>query len=88
MDLASSKLFPTWGNGRSGEESVAKWLYLFLILEGLMDVEWNIKSWVDVGGILNHMDIVLNLEFPEGKLTTPFKILPSLANRRTLLSPS
>jgi hypothetical protein len=37
LDIMPTKLSPTWRNIRKGEALVAKWIYLFMILEDLLE---------------------------------------------------
>jgi len=61
IDLAPKKLSQTWSNGRNSRDLISKRLYLFLILEGILDKQWCFKSIVEVKGISDHMPISLEV---------------------------
>jgi hypothetical protein len=62
VDQEPSKLSPTWRNERKGVNCIAKNLYHFLISEEIIRGSWNIKYWVEVGGLSDHLPILLKLD--------------------------
>ena len=72
VNLQHLKLTPTWRNNRCGEQAISKRLDRFLILGSLI-----VKTWVEVGGLSNHLPILLQLQGLERKPIALFKFNPS-----------
>jgi hypothetical protein len=62
VDLEPLKLSQTWWNGRKGDFLVAKRLDRFLISEYLLENPWIFKSKLVVGGMFDHMPILLKID--------------------------
>ena len=77
VDVQPLKVEPTWNNNRSVEQSIYKRLGRFLISENLMSGPLTTKTWVEAGGLLYHLPIILPLEKKELKLAPPFRFNPS-----------
>jgi hypothetical protein len=73
IDPEPLKLSQTWKNGRKGDNMVAKRLNRFIILEDLIENPWIIKSCVAVGGIFDHMPILLKIDKKEAKSSSLLK---------------
>ena len=61
VDLQPMKLTPTWRNNRCGEQAISKRLDIFLILENLLSGSLIVKTWAEVGGLSDHLPILLQL---------------------------
>jgi len=53
-DVEPIKLIPTWRNNKSGEARISKRLYKFLVYGVLLNDFDRIRSWMEVGGGLDH----------------------------------
>ena len=73
VDIQPLKLTPTWRNNRSGDQAISKSLDRFFLLENLLSKSLIIKSWVEVGGMLDHLLVLLQIQNPETKPAAPFK---------------
>jgi hypothetical protein len=73
IDLEPKKLSHTWSNGRKGTGLVEKRLDCFMIYEGLIEKNWSISSRVDIGGISNHLPIVLEVLNSDSTRSFPIK---------------
>jgi hypothetical protein len=67
------KVTPTWRNARRGREGISKRLDCFLIAETLFNHHLGITSWVDIGGLSDHLPILLKLESEDWKPPSPIK---------------
>jgi len=74
IDLAPKKISHTSSNGRKGVGLVAKQIDLFMISKGLIENQWEIYSRVEIGGLSDHLSIVLDLS----KVVTSREILRKL----------
>jgi hypothetical protein len=50
-DIEPLKMTPTWRNGRSGEDVVAKRLDRFLVSEDLLETRVHVRASVTEGGL-------------------------------------
>ena len=64
VDLQPLKLTPTWRNNRSGEQAISKRLDRFLLLENLLSGYLIVKTWVEVGGLSDHLPFLLQIQSP------------------------
>ena len=71
------KLTPTWRNNRSGEHEISKRLDRFFISKKILSESLIIKSWVEVGGLSDHLPDLLQIQNPETKPAASFKFNPS-----------
>jgi hypothetical protein len=67
------KISQTWRIRRKGKDAVAKRLDHFLLSKNIMEKNWKIKSKVVVGGISDHMPIMLEVCIPSRILPAPMK---------------
>jgi hypothetical protein len=61
LDIAPTKLGPTWRNKRMGEEHIAKRLDHFLISTHLVEVLLLLRQWVGSRGKSDHYPIFLEV---------------------------
>jgi hypothetical protein len=73
LDIEPTKLKPTWRNNRVGEDSIAKRLDHFLIVDSLLEKPLHLKQWIGFGGISDHVPIFLELRQGPRKPASPFK---------------
>jgi hypothetical protein len=73
VDLEPPKMSQTWRNRRKGDDLVSKRLDRFLLAECFLENTYICKSSVMVGGILDHMLILLNIRKIGFKPPSPFK---------------
>jgi hypothetical protein len=65
---------PTWRNGRSGQEAIARRLDRCMVSEGLLAAVGLSRSWVEYPFISDHAPILLQLEIPPIYKAYPFKL--------------
>jgi hypothetical protein len=73
IELEPQKLTQTLRSGRKGNELVAKRLEIFLISKGMIDYQWKFKSLVVLGGISDHIPIVLEIDKKNPHSPSPTK---------------
>jgi len=73
VDISLDLLAPTWRNGRTGGENVAKRLDRFLISGGLIDRFGRYRSWTTPEGIYDHLPVSLQVDFLFNRVHYPFK---------------
>ena len=61
VDLEPPKLSQTWRNGRKGDDLVTKRLDRFFIVEKNMENPLIIKTSILVGGVSDHMPILIRI---------------------------
>jgi hypothetical protein len=76
IDIVPGKVVPTWRNGRSGADLIAKRLDRFFISEEFLSVVGIYRSWVEYPFISDHALILLQLELPPLYKAYPFKLNP------------
>jgi hypothetical protein len=74
VDIVSAEVVPTWQNGRSGDDSIAKILDRFYVAEDLIASTLRYRTWVEFPFLSDHAPIFL--EFGAGILAVayPFKL--------------
>jgi hypothetical protein len=80
IDIEPGKVVPTWRNGRSGADLIAKRLDRFFISEELLSMVGIYRSWVEYPFISDHAPVLLQLE-----ITPLFKAYPFKLNSQWLL---
>jgi hypothetical protein len=80
IDIQPEKVVPTWRNGRTGVDSIAKRLDRFLISEELLTSVGLYRSWVEYPYVSDHAPVILQLE-----ITPLFKAYPFKLNSQWLL---
>jgi hypothetical protein len=73
LDIAPTKICPTWRNKRMGEDYIAKRLDRFLILGNLVESPLIFRQWVGSRGESNHHPIFLEVVGGSRKSMSPFK---------------
>jgi hypothetical protein len=73
LDIAPTKLCPTWRNKRLGEDHIAKRIDCFLISTYLVESPLLFRQWVGSGGESDHYPIFLEVAGNTRKPTSPFK---------------
>jgi hypothetical protein len=73
VDLEPPNISQPWRNNRKCDHLVDKSLYRLLVEEDMLANPWIIKLLVTVGGIYDHMTIMLNIEKGCLKPLTPLK---------------
>jgi hypothetical protein len=68
-----ARLVPTWRNGRSGSEAIARRLDHFLISDGFLSSTGFPTSWVELPFFSDHAPILLQLNLPLLHNSFPFK---------------
>jgi exonuclease III len=76
IDLVPEKVLPTWKNGRTGVDQIAKRLDRFLILEEFLSGVGIYRSWVEYPYISDHAPILLQVELLLIFKAYPFKLNP------------
>jgi hypothetical protein len=74
IDIQPTKLVPTWRNGRSGLDAVARRLDRCIVSEDLLSVVGLYRSWVEFPYISDHAPVLLQLEIPPIYKAYPFKL--------------
>lgn len=72
IDIQPIRMVPTWRNGRSGPDAIAKCLDRFMVAEGLLSSFVSSSSWVEFPYLSDHAPILLQL-IPTVCRLTPFK---------------
>jgi hypothetical protein len=62
VDIKPTKLKPTWRNGRSGQDAIARRLDRVLVSEALLSVAGNYRSWVESPFVSDHAPICFQME--------------------------
>jgi len=73
IDIPMQKLLPTWSNNRSGDQSLARRLDIFMLREPLHNRIARIRKWVGSGGISDHRPIFLEFSDIQNRIKSPFK---------------
>jgi endonuclease/exonuclease/phosphatase family metal-dependent hydrolase len=66
VDVAPAEIVPTWRNGRSGDDSIAKWLDRIYVAEDLIASTLRYRTWVQFPFLSDHAPVFL--EFGVGIL--------------------
>jgi exonuclease III len=74
IDIKPTKLVPTWRNGRSGHEAIARRLDRCLVSEGLLSVVGLYRSWVEFPYISDHAPVLVHWRFLPIYKAYPFKL--------------
>jgi hypothetical protein len=74
IDIKPTKLVPTWQNGRSSPQAIAKRLDRCLVFDGLLSCVGIYRSWVEFPFISDHAPILVQLEIPPIYKAYPFKL--------------
>jgi hypothetical protein len=74
IDVKPIKVVPTWRNGHSGHEAIARRLDRCLVSEGLLEAVGFSRSWVEYPFVSDHAPILLQLEIPPTLKAYPFKL--------------
>jgi hypothetical protein len=73
IDVKPHSLVPTWRNGRTGQEAIARRLDRFLVAEAFLSTSIFPLSWVEFPFVSDHAPILLQLLPPALHRSTPFK---------------
>jgi exonuclease III len=73
IDILPSRLLPTWRNGRSGNNAIARRLDRFLVSESFLSSPTVPSSWVVLPFFSDHAPIILKLNSRPRCITYPFK---------------
>jgi len=73
VDISLANLAPTWRNGRTGDENIAKRLDRFLVSGNLIDRVGRYRSWTSPEGISDHLPVSLQVDFHFNRVQYPFK---------------
>jgi hypothetical protein len=73
LDIAPTKIFPTWRNKRMGEDYIEKRLDRFLISGKPGGVPSNFQTMGGIGGESDHHPIFLEVAGDSRKPSSPFK---------------
>jgi hypothetical protein len=76
IDIVPGKVVPTWRNGRSRADYIAKRLDRTFISEDFLDLVGIYRSWVEYPFISDHAPVLLQLELPPLFKAYPFKLNP------------
>jgi hypothetical protein len=82
IDVLPTCLIPTWRNGRSGSDSIARRLDRFLVSDQLLTQARLSKSWVELPFVSDHAPVFLQLQ-----ATTVHKAYPFKFNHHWLADP-
>jgi hypothetical protein len=74
FDIQPENIVPTWRNGRTGTDSIAKRLDRCFISEYLLTSVGLYRSWVEYPFISDHAHVLLQLEIPPLYKAYPFKL--------------
>jgi len=74
IDIKPTKLVPTWRNGCSGREAIARRLDKVLVSEELLSTVSHYRSWVEFPFISDHAAVLLQLDLPPYYKAFPFKM--------------
>ena len=72
VDIQLLKLMPTWRNNKSGDQAISKRLDRFMLSENLLSGSLIIRTWVEVGGLSDHLPVLLQIQNPQIKPAPPF----------------
>jgi endonuclease/exonuclease/phosphatase family metal-dependent hydrolase len=73
IDVLPTRLVPTWRNGRSGPDAIARRLDRFLVADGFLSSTGFPTSWVEFPFVSDHAPILLQLRLPALHRSPPFK---------------
>jgi hypothetical protein len=73
VDIKPPKLVPTWRNGRSGQDAIARRLDRILVSDDLLTEVGIYRSWVEFPFFSDHAPIFLQLDLPPDYKIYPFK---------------
>jgi hypothetical protein len=73
VDVAPDRDVPTWRNGRSGQESIAKRLDRFYVAEDLLASILRHRSWVEFPFLSDHAPVLLEFGVGIPAVAYPFK---------------
>jgi hypothetical protein len=76
IDIVPGKVVPTWRNGRSGADFIAKRLDKSFLSEDFLDTIDIYKAWVEYPFISDHALVLLQLDLPPLFKAYPFKFNP------------
>jgi hypothetical protein len=76
IDVVLGKRVPTWRNGHSGTQFVAKRMDRVLMSEDLIEAVGLYRAWVEYPFISDHASILLQLDLPPVFKAFPFKFNP------------
>jgi hypothetical protein len=74
VDVHSTKLSPTWCNGRIGEAEILKRLDRVYILEELLMDSTHYRSWMETPFISDHAHVFFQLDIGVKSVAYPFKL--------------
>lgn len=72
MDSEPIKLVPTWRNLQAGDVAIGKRLDRFLVSENMLSGLLLFNSWVAMGGLSDHLPILLQIGVSSAKPPSPF----------------
>jgi len=75
VDTEPLRLIPNLRNFKNAKEVVSKWLDRFLVFENLAGRWFLLHTSMEMGGHLNHLPILLNLDKEDQKPMTPMKLI-------------
>jgi len=73
IDVKPPKLVPTWRNGRSGQDAIARRLDRCFVIEGLLSTAGLYKSWVEYPYVSDHAPFLIQLENSPLYKSFPYK---------------
>jgi len=73
VDIKPTKLKPTWRNGRSRQDAIARRLDRVLVSKALLSVAGNYGSWVESSFVSDHAPICFQMEQLPAYKCSPFK---------------
>jgi hypothetical protein len=73
IDIRPTRLTPTWRNGRTGPNAIARRLDRFLVADGLLASTGLSSSWVEFPFFSDHALVLLQLQLTEQPRSSPFK---------------
>jgi endonuclease/exonuclease/phosphatase family metal-dependent hydrolase len=73
IDVRPTRLTPTWRNGRTGPDAIARRLDRFLVADGFLSTSGLPSSWVEFPFFSDHAPILLQLRLTELPRSPPFK---------------
>jgi hypothetical protein len=74
IDIQPERIVPTWRNGRTGADSIAKRLDRILISEDILNSVGLYRSWVEYPFVSDHAPVLLQLEITPLYKAYPFKL--------------
>jgi hypothetical protein len=81
LDIRPTVLSPTWRNGRSGPNAIARRLDRFFVTADLLTSIGQASSWVEFPYISDHAPVLLQLNLSELPIPSPFKFNHSWLSR-------